>query len=370
LDVQSGFAFKTAFFSTTDGVPLIRIRDVGTSVTEARYVGEFRKDFWVVPGDYLIGMDGDFRCRRWSGPPGLLNQRVCRLRNFSSKVLAEYVFYGIQPRLDAIETATSFATVKHISARQILDIDLPLPDIDEQRRILDFLSRAETLVRLRRQAADISEEIIPAMFAEMFGDISTSSIRALCDVANVVSGVAKGRRFNGRHTVMAPYLRVANVQAGRLDLSEIKEIEALPKEVEELALRRDDVLLTEGGDEDKLGRGAIWNADIPNCIHQNHVFRVRVNGAMLRPLFFATFLQTKSARAYFLRSAKRTTNLASINMTQLRDLPVPVPPIALQRQFEEQCQSIQSIVGQIHTALTKSEELFQALLHRAFRSTV
>ena len=112
-------------------------------------------------------------------------------------------------------------------------------------------------------------------------------------MAEVVSGVAKGRKLNGGPVREVPYLRVANVQAGFLDLSEIKTIPAKQSEVDALALERGDVVMTEGGDYDKLGRGALWDQDLPDCIHQNHVFRVRTNREQLLPTFFVHYLQTQ-----------------------------------------------------------------------------
>jgi type I restriction enzyme S subunit len=106
----------------------------------------------------------------------------------------------------------------------------------------------------------------------------------LKELAQIASGVTKGRRFNGAETVFAPYLRVANVQAGRLDLSEIKEVEVLSGDVEKYRLHPGDVLMTEGGDRDKLGRGTIWRGEVDNCIHQNHIFRVRPDRSRLLPV--------------------------------------------------------------------------------------
>lgn len=124
--------------------------------------------------------------------------------------------------------------------------------------------------------------------------------------------------------------------------------------------------MTEGGDFDKLGRGALWEHDIPNCIHQNHVFRVRLNQAMARPEFFVIYLQASKAREYFLRSAKRTTNLASINMTQLRALPVVLPSMEIQRKFVESFDAARSIQSQQITATVKAQAAFDALLARVF----
>jgi type I restriction enzyme, S subunit len=143
-----------------------------------------------------------------------------------------------------------------------------------------------------------------------------------------------------------------------LDLNEIKTIEALPREVAELRLKPGDVVLTEGGDLDKLGRGAIWTTEIGDCIHQNHVFRVRVDPSVLHPQFFHEYLQTDVVRAYFLRCAKRTTNLASINMTQLRALPVPLPALGLQQEFAHQVAAAERLKASQRASLAKLDALF------------
>jgi len=156
----------------------------------------------------------------------------------------------------------------------------------------------------------------------------------------VVSGVALGRQIRGGGVREVPYIRVANVQAGRLDLSEVKETKASENEIEAFALRPGDILLTEGGDFDKLGRGCLWMGEVEPCIHQNHVFRVRPDPGRLNSHFFTQYLQSAAAKQYFLRCAKRTTNLASINLTQLKKLPVPLVSLAEQERFSQEVDEV------------------------------
>jgi len=148
-----------------------------------------------------------------------------------------------------------------------------------------------------------------------------------CDIAG---GLAIGRKLADRPITTLPYLRVANVKAGYLALDEVKEIEVPLDEVERYSLQPGDVLLTEGGDWDKLGRSAIWTGEIDPCLHQNHIFRARPLGEELRPEWVSLFTNSRAGRTYFQSKAKRTTNLASINMTELRSMPLPVPPAAEQ----------------------------------------
>lgn len=127
-------------------------------------------------------------------------------------------------------------------------------------------------------------------------------------------------------------MRVANVQDGHLDLSEIKEIDVPVGQVERFRLHLDDVLLTEGGDFDKLGRGCVWRNEILDCVHQNHIFAVRVTKQeTILPQFLACQIQSAHAKNYFLSCAKQTTNLASINSSQIKELPVLLPPLDEQR---------------------------------------
>ena len=174
----------------------------------------------------------------------------------------------------------------------------------------------------------------------------------LGQISEIVGGVTKGRKLIGRKTVTTPYLRVANVQDGYLDLNEVKEIEVLPEDVTKYRLEPGDVLYIEGGDKDKLGRGTIWNNELPTCIHQNHVFRARmINRKVNIPEFIAYNSQTQVAKGYFFNNAKQTVNLASINMTVLSELPVPLCSMEEQKE----------IIGQLEKLFTKQEELNQTI---------
>jgi type I restriction enzyme S subunit len=133
LSVQNGYAFDSKRFGSSDGVPLIRIRDLKAGIdTDTRYVGAYDDKYLVQAGDLLIGMDGEFGCYEWRGKLALLNQRVCRLQGFASDLLPRFLFYGVNSHLKAIEDVTGFATVKHLSSKQILGIEFPVPPLREQ----------------------------------------------------------------------------------------------------------------------------------------------------------------------------------------------------------------------------------------------
>lgn len=303
------------------------------------------------------GLDGAIVSKDF--PSFTINQDVV-IPSFLIRYLSSPLFFE---QLKALSMGTT--NRQRITESAFCTRVIPLPPLPEQHRIVRILDEADELRNLRAKADERTRDLIPAMFHEMFGGSGQPS-RNLGQVAEVVSGVAKGRRFNGQPTVFAPYLRVANVQAGYLDLSEMKTIEALPSEIQKYELKKGDVVMTEGGDEDKLGRGAMLEEDLPGCIHQNHVFRVRVDQAKLLPMCFANYLQTPQAVSYFLGCAKRTTNLASINMTQLRALPVPLPDISLQRKFATRVEQVRAMQEKQAESRRKLDELFESLLYRAF----
>jgi len=158
------------------------------------------------------------------------------------------------------------------------------------------------------------------------------SRQPLHEVAEVRTGLAKGKT-GLLDPVELPYLRVANVQDGFIDLSEVKTIAVERHQIDRYSLKQGDILMTEGGDFDKLGRGAVWDGTLDPCLHQNHVFAVRAKPDSVNPLFFSALSGSEYGRTYFLSCAKRSTNLASINSSQLKAFPVLLPPIAEQNRI-------------------------------------
>jgi type I restriction enzyme S subunit len=134
--IQNGYPFESLFFSHSDGMPLIRIRNVLQGATETFFNSGYDDSFVVHNDDLLVGMDGDFHCALWSGGPALLNQRVCRLIPDQQLYLKRFLRYCLPGYLQAINSATSSITVKHLSSRTIADIPLPFPPLKEQRRIV------------------------------------------------------------------------------------------------------------------------------------------------------------------------------------------------------------------------------------------
>ncbi|MFM7605379.1 MAG: restriction endonuclease subunit S [Prosthecobacter sp.] len=184
------------------------------------------------------------------------------------------------------------------------------------------------------------------------------------DIAITAGGVTLGRKLGDRKTVTLPYLRVANVKRGEIDLGVIKEVTIADEEIERYALRENDLLMTEGGDWDKVGRAAIWKGEIPICLHQNHVFRSRMRSSEILPVWFEHYFNSPKGRRYFESAAKQTTNLASINMRQVRACPVPLPPLAEQERIAAKVDELMALCDRLE-AQQQERETRHAALARA-----
>ncbi len=187
----------------------------------------------------------------------------------------------------------------------------------------------------------------------------------------ISGGVTLGRNLSKRELVSRPYLRVANVQRGHLLLDHMKLIEIPANELSKYRLLCNDLLITEGGDWDKVGRTAIWRNEIDECIHQNHVFRARPLSDEWNCRWTEIYLNATPARAYFAASSKQTTNLASINMTQLKACPFPVPPLAEQHRIVAKVDELLALVDRLKADLAESrsqqERLAATLIESALQ---
>ncbi|WAX77803.1 restriction endonuclease subunit S [Streptomyces sp. KMM 9044] len=236
-----------------------------------------------------------------------------------------------------------------VSQADVRALEIPRLPLSEQRDIVAAHKAFERRIgALERMLAKV-EIAESALSAHALGQVGTAGPR-LDSVATVAAGVTLGSELVGDGTIELPYLRVANVLDGRIDTTDVKTVRIVKTQYERYALRKGDLLLTEGGDLDKLGRGAVWDGRIDECLHQNHVFRVRCGEQML-PDFLALYAASPEGRAYFQRVGKQTTNLASINSTQVKQMPVPVPPVEEQRR----------LLGPVHAARERAAVLQQQI---------
>lgn len=355
--------------------PDVRWFDIDTSnLRQMPFESHELDRFGLLAGDVLICEGGEAgRAAIWSAQlPNVKFQKAIHRVRTGPGLLNRFLVHRLKYDFDSGRLADYYtgATIKHLTGRDLARYEFSLPPIPDQHRIVAVLDKADVLRAKRREAIAKLDQLLQSVFLEMFGDPVTNpkgwpETELLGDVAEICSGITKGRRTT-EETRETPYLAVANVQDRHLKLDSVKTICATDAEIERYRLAVNDLLLTEGGDPDKLGRGALWDGSIAECIHQNHVFRVRVTSPAIDPVFLNWLVGSARGKRYFLSVSKQTTGIASINMTQLKKFPLLTPPIELQTQFAQAVSRIEAHQRELKKAEVTAEKLFQSLQQQAF----
>lgn len=273
-----------------------------------------------------------------------------------------------------------------ISVEVIENLPILVPSEPEQEVIANYLyretARIDGLIAEKERMLALLEEKRIALISravtrgldpnvqlrlsgqEWLGEIPAHwSLQRLKQLAEVRGGLTLGKRYFGV-LIEYPYLRVANVQDGYLKLEDVLTVEVPASEAASNLLEYGDVLMNEGGDIDKLGRGCVWRNEINPCLHQNHVFAVRPHSVDAD--WLALWTSTLEAKRYFESRAKRSTNLASISGSNIKELPVPLPPIdeqlAVKKFLAERQSRLESIRSELQDSLRLLTERRAALI--------
>jgi type I restriction enzyme S subunit len=385
--IQNGSPFSSKQFNSLgDGMPLIRIRDVGRNETDTYYSGDFDESFVVHPGDLLVGMDGDFRARRWLGPAGLLNQRVCRLVVNPEVMHQRLLELLLQGYLDAIWRETSSITVKHLSSKSIQQIPLPIPPLEEQERIVEVLE--EHLSRLdaalaniqavRTKAAQFRRSLLHtavtgALTGESTGGPGLPKAWKLRSLGEVTSLIRNGL-FVSRPAPAppgSPILRISAVRPMHLDAGDVRYVDPEPQRAEEFQLNQGDLLFTRySGSRDFVGACAVVPAEAEGVLHPDKLIRVVVNEAEAQPAFIAAYASSPAGRAWLESVMRTTAGQTGIAGRDLRRFPIVTPPLKTQAQIIE---ALESKLSRLEATLAAADRveaqcaaLRRSLLHAAF----
>ena len=301
-----------------------------------------------------------------------------RVYHLGSDLHPRYVHHLLrsQPYRDQYKLYTRAETTfdRRVSKVDFHAMPILVPPLDEQRRIADFLdaetARIDGLMAARNRQLAALEELALSKISSIVPSTADVPFVRLGYLATIQSGITvDGGRDSGTDAVTLPYLRVANVQDGHLSLESITEITVPRQAARSSTLRSGDVLMTEGGDLDKLGRGTVWLDEIKNCLHQNHVFAVRPDQRKLVSDYLALMTRTAYARSYFERTGTKTTNLASTSSSKIRDFRVPIIDIEEQIRIYRETDAWLSEIAKVEVALrhqlTLLAERRQALITAA-----
>lgn len=260
---------------------------------------------------------------------------------------------------------------KRVPAAYLSELAIPLPPLEEQRRIAAILDQADAIRAKRRQVLAHLNDLTQAIFHDMFGGHPQVTVR-LGDLAEIQGGLqVSAKRATLLDGILVPYLRVANSHRGRLDLAEIKFIRATQSEVDRTRLAAGDLLVVEGhANPLEIGRVSRWDNQIDGCIHQNHLIRVRVDPARVLPVFAEAWLNSEQGAAHFRRAGNTTSGLNTISAETVRSAPIFTPPMSRQMQFQEHLNFVAAACNRAATASLQATELFAALQAHSFHASI
>lgn len=364
--IQYGFPFDSAKFSDSNGMPLIRIRDVVRGYSETYTTEEYKSEYIVHENDLLIGMDGEFNIAKWGKTPALLNQRVCRLAPKDS-IDKDYLFYFMPIALKRIEEKTPFVTVKHLSAKELNKIEIPVLSLEEQRKIAETLSKVDKLIAFRDQQLAKLDELVKARFVEMFGEPSSNPMGWLQTTVGAECYYIK----DGPHKSLTdvgmengyPFISVRNIVNGYIDFSTAKYIsEADYKDaIKKCCPEKGDILYSKGG---TTGIAKLVDIDI-KFANWVHLAVLKFNHNEFNGSFFEKMLNCDYC---YKQSQMLTKGIANrdLVLSAMAQIKIYKPPILLQNQFAAFVERVDQQKQTVQQSLEKLELMKKALMQEYF----
>lgn len=253
---------------------------------------------------------------------------------------------------------------KSIDLKRWITYKIPVYPESVQAEIVKRLDSVKAILSFREQELNTLDELIKARFVEMFGN--NQEVHKLSDIAAITGGLTKNSRRD-KFELRKPYLRVANVFFASIDTTEILDIGLTKEEYEKTLLRNGDLLFVEGnGSPDQIGRVAIWNGEIEDCVHQNHLIKARFDLKRMNPVFAMYYFISERGRNQIKKRAVSTSGLYTLSVSKIADFEIPNPPIELQQQFADFVAQIDKSKATVQKALDETQLLFDSLMQQYF----
>lgn len=370
--IQYGFPFDSSQFSTDEGMPLIRIRDVVRGYSETFTTEKYKEEYVVHQNDLLVGMDGEFNIAKWGKTPALLNQRVCRLIPFPEEIDKNYLFYFMPSALKRIEEKTPFVTVKHLSAKELNKIVVTLPPLDEQRRIAAVLDKVTDLFAQRRAQLEKLDLLVKSRFVEMFGDLTNPNCPykkyKLVDVCADSDDIKCGP--------FGTQLSKQEYQDHGVALWEIPQINSYfstppthfltqekAAQLNAFSIIPGDIVMSRKGN---VGRCALFPSHFDNGIMHSDVLRIRVDKQRVNPCFMMYQLHFSRAVQHQIEVVSTGAIMAGVNVTKLKNIVIHLPDLDQQESFCSFVQKKDMLKNSINESLKYLGILKQSLMQQYF----
>lgn len=362
VDFIYGYPFESSKFNTYGkGLPIIRIRNLMSGDTELFYEGDYDENYIVNNNEILIGMDGGFNIVKWSGGKALLNQRICKLEFISEEIIPDFAYRSLGKILKQIEDKTPQVTVKHLSTKQLKGIQIPLPPLEIQRRIVVVLDKAEETRRLRAQADELAARLTNNIFLKMFGnpiqnpkDWPKIKLGDLCEIRRGASPRPIDQFLGGT----VPWIKIGDGTKGSDIYIEETEEKIIEKGVaKSVFLKEGSLIFANCGVS--LGFARILKID--GCIHDGWLSLDEIN-PMLNKIYILKLINMLST--YFRESAPDGTQ-PNLNTTIMKNFKVPVPPLDLQNKFAQIVNEVELFKQGQRNSKEKMDDFIGLLMQKA-----
>lgn len=370
-EVQYGYAFDSKLFNDNEGLPVIRIRDVVRGYSETKTTEKCPDSYIINNGDILIGMDGEFNIARWKGGKALLNQRVCKL--IPKYVNADYVLYYMPIALKAIEEKTPFVTVKHLSAKEINKIVVPLPDKFQQRYISKLLSLCDSLLLKNMLLLKKLDELIKSRFVEMFGDPVLNIQKwikvPMGNYMSLLTDFSANGSYEYLDSNVVMYsepnyaLMVRTTDLERNDFNnDVKYIDEKAYNIlSKSKLFGNEIIMNKIGSAGKVYLMPKLNR--PASLGRN-AFMFRFNSDI--NILFLYYLLTSEYGLSEIQQHVRGAVTKTITKDAARSIRIIVPPIELQNQFADFVTQVEKQKATVQQSIDKLETLKKSLMQEYF----
>jgi type I restriction enzyme, S subunit len=363
IEILSGYAFDSKRFNESNGMPIIRIRDIKRSYSETFYDGEFDNRYVIKKGDVLIGMDGEFNISEWKGVNSLLNQRVCKINSYDKKIDKRYLLHFLPLELKYIEDKTSFVTVKHLSVKDINDIEILLPPLPIQKRISEILDAAAALKIKDQELLKKYDELSQAIFIDMFGDPEKNEkrweVKKLGEVTTIRRGASPRPidKFIGNDV---PWIKIGDGTKGGniyIETTKVKITTAGSKK--SVLLKPGSLIFANCG----VSLGFARILKISGCIHDGWLSIEDIDDKILNKIFLLKYINFLTD--FFRKTAPEGTQ-PNLNSGIMKEHKIILPPIKLQNKFSDLIFAMEESKRK-NIAIEKcGENLFQTLIQKAF----
>ena len=284
----------------------------------------------------------------------------------SDAIYNEYLYFFLKSKTDYLNSLGRGATFKEISKSIVENIEIPLPEVNQQKEIAEKFKKLEQLISLRNQQLAKLDELVKARFVEMFGTYPANPFE--WDTGKIKDAVLDVRYGSSRPAVEGgkyPYLRMNNITYdGKLDLTDIKRIDVPDNELDRCTVRRGDVLFNRTNSKELVGKTCVYNRDEP-MILAGFVIRVRVNQRIL-PEFLSAFLNTDFSKQMLQGMCKSAIGQANINAKEMQNIGLYFPPLSLQNEFAAFVERVDQQKQTIQQSLEKLELMKKALMQEYF----